>query len=96
VISADRWKRCPAGTMDAVSPLFGLCCLISIGKHAASDWSAHPPYSIMGGPTCRSRREAWTLRATGANSIGWRASEVLDIKRPNREAKQSGLRPTLR
>jgi hypothetical protein len=31
------------------------------------------------------------LRATSANSIGRRASEVLDIKRPNREANQSCL-----
>jgi hypothetical protein len=96
VISADRRKRCPAGTMDAVSSLFGLCCPTFIGKYAASDCSTTSSLVHHG----EGRRADPEEKRGPASDIckldRRRASEVLDIKRPNREARQSGLHHTSR
>jgi hypothetical protein len=54
-----------AGTMDEASSLSCLC--LSSDQPARPPVQIvlpYPPNPIMGGPSCRSRREARTLRAT--------------------------------
>jgi hypothetical protein len=48
----------------------------------------HPPDSIMGGPQCRSRREARTLRLTSTPDC-WRNLKARDTNPPNRDGDKS-------
>jgi hypothetical protein len=67
VDSADRRNDVPAGTMDEMSPLCGLCCPHVEGKHVPQIGPLIFLIPSWEGQKRRSRREAWTLRATGAN-----------------------------
>jgi len=53
-----------AGTMVEVSPSVPLCLpsVLRQGRRAEQIVPPQPPDPIMGGPQCRSRREARTLR----------------------------------
>src|SRR5260370_42173416 len=65
VNSADRWSDVPAGTMDEASPFRILVPAVSLTARTCKEIGPpHPPDPIMGGPKCRSRREARTLRVT--------------------------------
>lgn len=75
-------ERCPSRTVNKVSSHETLLS-VSHGQNVAQ---IGPPCSsdpIVGGPTCRSRREAWTAkdieRCCRNNSI------ALDLNAPNRE-----------
>src|SRR5467141_2124729 len=59
-------ERCPpAGTMDEASPFRILVPAVSLTARTCREIGLpHPPDPIMGGPKCRSRREARTLRVT--------------------------------
>ena len=48
----------------------------------------HPPDPIMGGPQCRSRREARTLRLTSTPDC-WRNLKARDTNPPNRDGDKS-------
>jgi hypothetical protein len=84
VNSADRWSDVPAGTMDEASPfriLMPAVCLTARTRREIGP--PHPPDPIMGGPKCRSRREARTLRVTShIRSTGRSSLKALDTNPP--------------
>jgi hypothetical protein len=84
VNSADRWSDVPAGTMDEASPFRILMPAASLTARTRREIGPpHPPDPIMGGPTCRSRREARTLRVTShIRSTGRSSLKALDTNPP--------------
>jgi hypothetical protein len=63
VNSADWRSDVPVGTMDEARPFRILMPAVSLtARTPLYIGPPHPPDPIMGGPKCRSRREARTLR----------------------------------
>jgi Beta-lactamase len=67
-------------------------CHLSYGKDVRQIVPPHPPDPIMGGPQCRSRREARTLRLTTTPDRR-RNLKTLDTYRPNREGTGAAMTP---
>ena len=81
--SADRWSDVPAGTMDEASPFRVLMPAVSLTARTYREIGPpHPSDPIMGGPKCRSRREARTLRVNISNQIDGSSLKALDTNQP--------------